>query len=178
MRSLTAWLEDGYRSITVADHGLIMLIGFVTQSCTSSVKKVFADRLHLALHACKTPWVTFFTPPSGHGRIEITCKGAHGAVAKATAWGDPTQGSIPGCCTICGEIKRKIPSSVSCAEAPVKRRPRSVWGPCVGSLTGYVSQYNVRAGPGFGDFLVLREKAFFLHVIPRAACPSQVEFFL
>jgi hypothetical protein len=37
---------------------------------------------------------------------------------------------------------------------------------------------NVRAGLGFGDFLGLREKAFFLHVMPGAACPSQVDFFL
>jgi hypothetical protein len=35
-------------------------------------------------------------------------KGTHGAVAKATGWGAPTQGSIPGCCTICGKIKNPL----------------------------------------------------------------------
>jgi hypothetical protein len=47
MSSLTAWLEDGYCSIIVANHGLTMLIRHVTQICTHRWKG-FANRLHLA----------------------------------------------------------------------------------------------------------------------------------
>jgi hypothetical protein len=43
------------------------------------------------------------------------------------------------------------------------------------SLTGYVS--SVRAGPGFGDFLGLHEKAF-LHVMPGGQLtPRRLSFF-
>jgi hypothetical protein len=54
MRYLIAWLEDGYCSITVANHGLIMLIRFVTQSYTH-MWKGFANKHHLVLHASKIP---------------------------------------------------------------------------------------------------------------------------
>ena len=52
MRSLTARLEDGYYSITVANHKLIIVIKFIAQSCTHLWKK-FANKFHLVQHACK-----------------------------------------------------------------------------------------------------------------------------
>ena len=39
MRSLTAWLENDYCSITVANHWLITIIRFVAKSYTHSLKK-------------------------------------------------------------------------------------------------------------------------------------------
>ena len=52
MRPLTAWLEDGYCSITVANNKLITVIRFVSKSYTHPWKG-FANRLHLVLHACE-----------------------------------------------------------------------------------------------------------------------------
>jgi hypothetical protein len=48
---------------------------------------------------------------------------------------------------------------------------RTMCGPG-GSLTGYVSHR-----PGFGDLLGLREKAFFLHVMPGGGLPLAGRFF-
>ena len=50
MRPLTAWLEDGYCSITVATHQLITAIIFVSKNYTR-LWKGFANRLYLVLHA-------------------------------------------------------------------------------------------------------------------------------
>ena len=50
MRILTAWLEDGYCSNTVANNQLINVIRFVSKSYTHPWKD-FANRLHLVLHA-------------------------------------------------------------------------------------------------------------------------------
>ena len=50
MRPLTAWLEDGYYSITVANYKLITIIRFVSKNCTH-LWKSFANKLHLVLHA-------------------------------------------------------------------------------------------------------------------------------
>ena len=50
MRPLTAWLEDGYCSITVANHQLITVIIFISKSYTHPWKS-FANRLHLVLYA-------------------------------------------------------------------------------------------------------------------------------
>ena len=52
MRSLTARLEDGYCSITVANHRLVTVIRFVAKSCTHPWKG-FANRLHLVHHTCE-----------------------------------------------------------------------------------------------------------------------------
>jgi len=52
MRSLTAWLENGQCSITVANDQLITVIRFITKSYTHQWKD-FANRLHLVLHACE-----------------------------------------------------------------------------------------------------------------------------
>ena len=52
MRPLTARLEDGYCSITVANHRLITIIRFVVKSYTH-LWKGFANKLHLVLHALK-----------------------------------------------------------------------------------------------------------------------------
>ena len=52
MRPLTAWLEDGYCSITVANHQLITVIRFVSKSYTHPWKG-FTNRLHLVLHGCE-----------------------------------------------------------------------------------------------------------------------------
>ena len=52
MRHLTARLEDGYCSITVANHRLITIIRFVVKSYTHPWKG-FANKLHLVLHALK-----------------------------------------------------------------------------------------------------------------------------
>jgi len=46
----TAWLEDSYCSITVANHWLVTVIRFVVKSYTHPWKS-FANRLHLTLHA-------------------------------------------------------------------------------------------------------------------------------
>ena len=50
MRHLTAWLEDGYCSINVANHQLITVIRFVSKSYTHPWKG-FTNRLHLVLYA-------------------------------------------------------------------------------------------------------------------------------
>jgi len=68
MRPLTAWLEHGYCSITVANYGLLKLIRFVTQSCTRMWKK-FANRLHLVLHASKIIFCEFFLGVTKHGEL-------------------------------------------------------------------------------------------------------------
>ena len=52
MRPLTAWLEDGYCSITVANHQLITVIRFVSKNYTHPWKG-FANRLRLVLHTCE-----------------------------------------------------------------------------------------------------------------------------
>ena len=52
MKHLTARLEDGYCSITVANHELITVIRFVAQSCTHPWKD-FTNKLHLVFHACE-----------------------------------------------------------------------------------------------------------------------------
>lgn len=59
IRSLTARLEDGHCSITVANHGLIRLVRFIASNCTH-LWKGFANRLYLVSHACKIFWVNFF----------------------------------------------------------------------------------------------------------------------
>ena len=46
------WLEHGYCSITVSNHGLIRLIRFGSQICTY-LWNFFANRLHLILYTCK-----------------------------------------------------------------------------------------------------------------------------
>ena len=50
MRHLTAWLEDGYCSITVAHHQLITVIRFISKNYIRPWKD-FTNRLHLILHA-------------------------------------------------------------------------------------------------------------------------------
>ena len=50
MRSLTAWLEDDYCSITVVNHRLITVIRFVAKNYIHPWKG-FANRLYLVLHA-------------------------------------------------------------------------------------------------------------------------------
>ena len=50
MRFFTAWLENGYYSITVANDGLIIVIRFVIKSYTYFWKS-FINTLHLVLHA-------------------------------------------------------------------------------------------------------------------------------
>ena len=50
MRSLTAWFEDGYCSITVANHPLIIVIRFVAKNYIRPWRD-FANRFHLVLHA-------------------------------------------------------------------------------------------------------------------------------
>ena len=52
MRLLTAWLEDCYCSITVANHQLITIIRFISKSYTHPWIG-FANKLRLVLHACK-----------------------------------------------------------------------------------------------------------------------------
>ena len=52
IRPLAAWFEDGYCSITVVNHQLIIAIRFVAQSYTHPWKG-FANKLHLILHAWK-----------------------------------------------------------------------------------------------------------------------------
>jgi len=49
-RPLTAWLENDYCSITVANHQLISASRFITKSYTHRWKD-FANRLHLVFHA-------------------------------------------------------------------------------------------------------------------------------
>jgi len=56
MRSLTARLEDGYYSITVANHRLIIVIKFVTKNYNHSRKK-FVNKLCLILWTFKIPFV-------------------------------------------------------------------------------------------------------------------------
>ena len=56
MRYLTARLEDGYCSITVANHQLITIIRFVAKNYTH-LWKDFANRLHLAYHPCEILFV-------------------------------------------------------------------------------------------------------------------------
>ena len=53
MRPLTARLEDGYCSITVANHRLITVIRIVAKSYTH-LWKDFANKLRLVLHAYKS----------------------------------------------------------------------------------------------------------------------------
>jgi len=55
MRSLTAWLDDGYCSITVANHQLITVIRFIERSYIHPWK-AFAKRLYLARYICKIPF--------------------------------------------------------------------------------------------------------------------------
>ena len=50
MRPLTAWLEDGYCSITIVNHPLITVIRFVAKNYAHP-QKGFANKLHLVLHA-------------------------------------------------------------------------------------------------------------------------------
>ena len=52
MKPLTVWLEDGYCSITVANHQLITVIRFITKNYTYSWKD-FTIRFYLTLHACE-----------------------------------------------------------------------------------------------------------------------------
>ena len=52
MRPLTAWLENSYYSIIVANHQLITVIRFVVKNYTHPWKD-FANRLHLVHHACE-----------------------------------------------------------------------------------------------------------------------------
>ena len=52
MRSLTARLENGYCSITVANPQLITVIRFVSKSYTHPWKN-FANKFRLVLHACE-----------------------------------------------------------------------------------------------------------------------------
>ena len=52
MRFLTARLEDGYCSITVASHRLITVVRFVAKSYTHLLKN-FANRFYLVHHACE-----------------------------------------------------------------------------------------------------------------------------
>ena len=52
MRPLTARLEDGYCSITVANHRLITIIRLVVKSYTHPWKD-FTNKLRLVLYACK-----------------------------------------------------------------------------------------------------------------------------
>jgi hypothetical protein len=104
------------------------------------------------------------------------CKGAHGTVAKATSWGaPPTQGSIPGCCTICGKIKKNPRQS---------RVPKQRDGP--GRLHGRVWSRQESHGLCFPVSGRGRGSEFFLACVrrpssymqcPGAACSSQVDFF-
>ena len=52
MRPLTARLEDGHCSITVVNHQLITIIRFISKSYIR-LRKSFANRFHLVLHACE-----------------------------------------------------------------------------------------------------------------------------
>ena len=52
MRPLTAWLENDYCSITVANHRLIIVIRFVAKNYIH-FWIFFINRLHLILHACE-----------------------------------------------------------------------------------------------------------------------------
>ena len=52
MRPLNAQLEDGYCSITVANHRLITVIRFVVKNYTHPWKD-FANKIRLVLHACE-----------------------------------------------------------------------------------------------------------------------------
>jgi hypothetical protein len=45
-------------------------------------------------------------------------KGVHGAVANATGWGGPTQGSIPRCCTIYSNLWHGAHLLVTAATTP------------------------------------------------------------
>ena len=58
MRSLTAWLEDSYCSITVAKHWLIIFIRFVAKNYTHPWTN-FTNILHLLLHAYKVLFYKF-----------------------------------------------------------------------------------------------------------------------
>ena len=81
MRSLTAWLEDDYCSITIANHWLITVIRFVAKSYTHPWKD-FANRLHLVLHACE---ILF----SGNVRVsndKLTKQGHYSVVAVLLVW--------------------------------------------------------------------------------------------
>ena len=51
MRFLTAWLENDYYSITVANHILITIIRFISKSYTHMWKD-FANKFCLVLHTC------------------------------------------------------------------------------------------------------------------------------
>ena len=55
MRHLTTRLEDGYCSITVANHLLITIIRFVAKSYTHPWI-FFANRLHLVHHTSEIPF--------------------------------------------------------------------------------------------------------------------------
>ena len=79
MRSLTAWLKNGYCSITVANHWLITVIKFVAKSYIHPWKD-FTNRLHLALHACKI----FFLGKCALGTIAC-CKQSSGSCLQASS---------------------------------------------------------------------------------------------
>ena len=60
MRPLTGRLEDGYCSITIANHGLITVIIFVSKSYTHPWKG-FTNKFRLLLHACIRLFVKIFS---------------------------------------------------------------------------------------------------------------------
>ena len=53
MRSLTAGSEDGYCSITIANHRLVTVVRFVAKNYTHPWK-VFANRFHLIHYTCNS----------------------------------------------------------------------------------------------------------------------------
>ena len=79
MRPLTAHLEDGYCSITVANHLLITVIRFVAKSYTHPWKG-FTNRLHLVFHTCEIPF-------SKNMRARILARSKHGqGLCTLKAW--------------------------------------------------------------------------------------------
>ena len=73
MRSLTAWLKDGYCSITVANHQLITVIRFISKIYIRPWND-FANRLHLVLHAKIRIFVKFwFDPKPNAAYVSTLC---------------------------------------------------------------------------------------------------------
>ena len=73
MRHLTAWLEDGYCSITVANHQLITVIRFISKIYIRPWND-FANRLHLVLHVKIRLFVKFwFDPKPNAAYVSTLC---------------------------------------------------------------------------------------------------------
>jgi hypothetical protein len=94
---------------------------------------------------------------------------AQGAMAKATGWGAPTLGSIPGCCTIC---RKKSPRRSHVPKHRSRDGPGRPEDPCVAQAGVSWVPFPVSGwGRGSGIFLACVRRPYMQY--PGAACPRR-----